>query len=98
MMNGMTGSKIKQVYLNVDNRTLDIEKVSLFRKKIKAIPLSRLRVDLRLDEGKKGTSGQKLKLLFYDADHEIAELKSDYKTNKKVEQLYYTLKEVTQRL
>ena len=96
ILNGLFGSKIKEINVYSTNRCIEIKKETIFKTKIKKLDICKMTVELKTANGKKNSLIPKLRLIILDTDKEIEELKSGFLSmnNEKIEKLFTDLKAI----
>lgn len=93
---GLTGSKIKEIYLNSSNNRIEITRESLFKVRFNQIDQLNMKVELKTANDKKNSLIPKIKLIILESDKEIEKLESGFLSmnNDKIEKLYKDLKSI----
>lgn len=97
IINGLTGSKIREINYNISDNNLEIVKISVYGSKVKKINISKMKAELKTGDGKKKGLIIKLRLIILDAGKEIEEINSNFLSinNEKIKKLYSKLKDIT---
>lgn len=93
---GLTGSKIKEIYIESSTRNIEIKRESLFKTRMNYIDPFKMTVELKTANGKKNSIIPKLKLVILESEKEIEQLESGFLSinNHKIKKLHNDLKSI----
>jgi hypothetical protein len=94
---GLTGSEIKEIYLDSSSKKIEIRRESLFKTKMAFIDPFKMTVELKTANGKKNSLIPKIKLVILESENEIEKIESGFLSmnNHKIKKLYIDLKSIS---